>query len=200
MAFIGHPLFYGVSMTKYVSIENNIVTYIGTRTEKENTEPTIQWIMVDDDVDVQIGYRYDKLQRSFSRVRQSVQTEKQNLLAKVNYIYDQTSKKILADFPEEEVKTFPFQVMELLAYPAYLNGDAAAEPIMLKAIAHQRGVSLEDIILRLRGLSNQLRFILGTVVGMRQHLEDEIRAATTHHRLDILSMEVAKFAKGEYKQ
>lgn len=188
-------------MAKYVIINNkNIVTYIGTRHEMENTEPNIQWVLVDDNVDVALGFRYNPEEKKFHRVRQSLQTEKEKLLAKVNYIYDQTSKRILLDFPEEEVKTFPFQIMELLKYQDYLAGDENAEPVMLKAIAFQRYLTVEDIIPRLRKLSSTLMTYLGTVVGARQHLEDEIKAAATHERLDILVLEVEKFARGEYRK
>lgn len=188
------------STTKHVLLKGDIVTYIGTKEEAQNSEPGLQWMEVAIDMPVEVGYRYYSKTKSFVRARGSLDYEKKRLLGEVNYAYDLMSKKILSSFPEEEVKTFPFQVSELSVYNGYKAGDEGADPIMLKAIAYQRGIPLDILVERTQELATHLKHTLGTMVGRRQWLEQEILEALDFHRLDIIEMEVENFKKGVFRK
>ncbi|MCU9997899.1 hypothetical protein H0G77_02035 [[Pasteurella] aerogenes] len=90
------------------------------------------------------------------------------------------------NYPQAEIDSFFRQEAEALAYQA----DHKAPTPMLSQIAENRGVALDELVVKVLEKSTQFAVAMGALIGIRQGFEDRILAATEQAELDEIEKEV----------
>lgn len=96
-------------------------------------------------------------------------------LQRINAETDSMLKELSAQYPEREVLSWDQQLLEA-------QNAEAPRPLLL-ALATARGIDLEELVQRVLAKAEQYALVSGTILGVRQHLEDLIDAAQTQEDL-----------------
>ena len=115
--------------------------------------------------------------------------EKEELILQLADKTDALKAGLLVGYPQTEIDSFYRQEKEALAWQA----DKKAETPMLKKIAELRGVPFEVLVEKVIEKANILADTIGSIIGIRQKIEDRINAATEQAELDAIKNEVEKW-------
>lgn len=96
-------------------------------------------------------------------------------LAEINTACDAALATMTGGYPQAELLTFDKQEAEARAY---LIDPTTATPL-LSALATGRGISLDELVLRVIAKANAFAVTSGQIIGQRQALEDRLDAAET---------------------
>ena len=96
-----------------------------------------------------------------------------HLLNRVNELFSSKSNALTSLFPVNEVSTWPQQKAEAEAYLL----DETAEVPFLQLVAGIRGISLEDIVLKVLTKASGFSTFVGNLLGRKQALEDLIESS-----------------------
>lgn len=167
--------------------DKNLVVYIGNETEKNNSEPSTEWIeLTDEEVAVvKIGYLFRRDKGVFERVRQPIKEEQKRLLEKNVDIYSQKMGALLSGYDYYEIMTFPYQTQDLLNYRKMERGEYG-ELWFLPALCAARGIPLDMLIPKLEDKIRLFSKASGYVTGMKQRFEDRIPYAENYDLIDEL--------------
>lgn len=173
-------------MLKYAMLDKgNIVIYIGTQQEMENTERGTVWVPIPENEleNVRLGFQWRPDLKRFERVRLSLKKEKERLLDLNIQIYIEKMTFVLQGYDYYEIMTFPYQTQDLLSYRQIEAGERA-DLIFLPALCDARGISLSDLIPRLEKKIKQFAYISGYLTGMKQKFEERIELSDRYEYLD----------------
>lgn len=173
-------------MLKYAMLdEGNIVIYIGTQQEKDNTEKGTVWVPIPEEEvqNVKLGYQWRPDLNKFERVRLSLPKEKARLLDLNIQIYIEKMTFVLQGYDYYEIMTFPYQTQDLLSYRQIEVGERA-ELLFLPALCDARGIPLNELIPRLEKKIKQFAYISGYLTGMKQKFEERIELSDRYEYLD----------------
>lgn len=92
-------------------------------------------------------------------------------LQRINAETDNLLKELSAQYPEREVLSWDQQLLEAQ--------NAEAPRPLLQALATARGVELDELSQRVLAKAQQYALASGTILGVRQRLEDLLDAAQT---------------------
>ncbi len=118
-----------------------------------------------------------------------LEKKKNNMIKKLADKTDSFKTQLLVGYPQAEIDSFSRQEAEALAYQA----DHKAPTPMLSQIAENRGVTLEELVVKVLEKSAQFAVAMGAVIGIRQGFEDRILAAQTQEELEQIEKEVEKW-------
>lgn len=96
-------------------------------------------------------------------------------LAAINAQCDAAVAQMVADYPDQEVLSWPQQVKEAMA----LEADAQAPAPLLQAIASARGLELPELAGRVLAKMHAFAVASGALFGRRQAAEDLLGLAAT---------------------
>lgn len=105
-------------------------------------------------------------------------------LAEINAQCDALLKSLVATYPETEQQTFYKQDAESAAYLA----DASAKTPFLAGLAAARGISLEEMVHRVRAKTDAFVALSASVCGQRQAMEDALDACETVEAVQALAV------------
>lgn len=108
---------------------------------------------------------------------------KRDKLAEINRAYTQAVQTLGADYPEDEQKSWPVQIME--ARELVANPDA--DTPWIDAAASDRGITREALADLIIAQDTAYRVIHGGLSGTRQRLRDEIDAAESPGDLEQIT-------------
>ncbi|UWZ92180.1 hypothetical protein HZ320_00090 [[Pasteurella] aerogenes] len=114
---------------------------------------------------------------------------KDKLIKKLADKTDNFKAQLLIGYPQAEIDSFFRQEAEALAYQA----DHKAPTPMLSQIAENRGVALEELVVKVLEKSTKFAVAMGALIGIRQGFEDRILAATEQAELEEIEKEVEKW-------
>lgn len=121
--------------------------------------------------------------------QQSLATQQAVLIQKIADKADHFKSQILTGYPQAEIDSFYRQEKEALAYQA----DPQAEIPMLRAIATQRGISLEELVEKILSKAALFAGVMGAIIGQRQALEDHILIAKNQAELTACEQEIEQW-------
>lgn len=176
-------------MTKYAMLDDgNIVTHIGTKQDKDNTEKTVKWIQLSaaEEHVVQVGYQWRPDKGIFERVRLPLDEERERILEKNIKIYSDKMGLILSGYDYYEIMTFPYQTQDLINYRAVERGEATSDLWFLPALCQARGLPVSIVVDRLEEHVRKFAKVSGYITGMKQKFEERINYAPTYEMLDEL--------------
>ena len=167
--------------------DKNLVVYIGNETEKNNSEPSTEWVQLTDEevAVVKIGYLFRRDKGIFERVRQPIKEEQKRLFEKNVDIYSQKMSALLSGYDYYEIMTFPYQTQDLLNYRKMERGEYG-ELWFLPALCAARGIPLDMLIPKLEDKIRLFSKASGYVTGMKQRFEDRIPYAENYDLIDEL--------------
>lgn len=96
-------------------------------------------------------------------------------LAEINAAADQAMAVLTATYPDREIATFDKQESEARAYAA----DPTTSTPLLSALAQARGISFDELVHKVLANANAFTTALGSIIGQRQALKDQLNACTT---------------------
>lgn len=96
-------------------------------------------------------------------------------IAAINTDMEAAAAALTADYPPSEKLSWPIQEQEALAWQA---DNTTATPY-IDALALERGIARVDYLQRTLAKVQQFRAASAQLIGKRQRLEDQIKAATT---------------------
>lgn len=176
-------------MTKYAMLDDgNIVTHIGTKQDRDNTEKTVKWIQLSaaEEHVVQVGYQWRPDKGIFERVRLPLDEERERILEKNIKIYSDKMGLILSGYDYYEIMTFPYQTQDLINYRAVERGEATSDLWFLPTLCQARGLPVSIVVDRLEEHVRQFAKVSGYITGMKQKFEERINYAPTYEMLDEL--------------
>ncbi|MGE8691093.1 MAG: hypothetical protein ACN6PJ_28375 [Achromobacter sp.] len=95
--------------------------------------------------------------------------------AEINAAYEAATAALALGYPESERETWPVQIMESAAV---LAGEEVDTP-WIDAAAVARGISRDQLAIKIRDMDVLYRQISGALTGKRQALRDLVQAAQT---------------------
>lgn len=104
---------------------------------------------------------------------QALDAARDAAIERVNNAYAVAVAPVTAGYPEAEQKTWSRQEREALAFVQ----DSTAECPLLRRIADQRGLTMDDLTARVLENVGVYEKIAGDTTGIRQRLESEIESA-----------------------
>ena len=108
-------------------------------------------------------------------------------LSEINSACDAILNQAVASYPQSEILTFDQQVEEVKAYQQ--TGNPASAPL-LSALAGARGISLDELCLRVITKRAQFSTLSGIIIGQRQHLEDVLDTLETVEAVQALEVDI----------
>lgn len=117
----------------------------------------------------------------------SLQQAKGLKLAEINDACDAILDAAVSSYPQSEILTFDQQVEEVKAYQQ--TGNPASAPL-LSALAGARGISLDELCLRVITKRAQFSTLSGIIIGQRQHLEDVLDTLETVEAVQALEVDI----------
>lgn len=99
-------------------------------------------------------------------------------LQRINAETDNLLKELSAQYPEREVLSWDQQLLEAQ--------NAEAPRPLLQALATARGIDLDELTHRVLAKAQQYALASGTILGVRQRLEDLLDAAQTQADLHLV--------------
>jgi hypothetical protein len=103
--------------------------------------------------------------------------EKAAKLAEINDWFEDATKQLVAGIPDIEQKSWPQQ----------LNEAYGVRPLsMLLSMAQGRGITVEDLIAKIKYKADQYNQFYGYLQGRRDAVEDQIKAMPDSGQLDRL--------------
>lgn len=96
-------------------------------------------------------------------------------LSEINAAVDKAIATLTADYPDWEISTFGKQEAEARAYTA----DPTTSTPLLSALAQARGISFDELVHKVLANANAFTTALGSIIGQRQALKDQLNACTT---------------------
>lgn len=102
---------------------------------------------------------------------------------------DQLKSQILVGYPQAEIDSFYRQEKEALAY----QDNPLAEIPMLRAIAAQREMPIEELVQKVLAKAALFAGVMGGIIGHRQHLEDKILFAKNSAELTACEEEIEQW-------
>ena len=108
-------------------------------------------------------------------------------LSEINSVCDAILNQAVASYPQSEILTFDQQVEEVKAYQQ--TGNPASAPL-LSALAGARGISLDELCLRVITKRAQFSTLSGIIIGQRQHLEDVLDTLETVEEVQALEVDI----------
>lgn len=93
----------------------------------------------------------------------------------INAAYTAAAAALAHGYPDAERETWPVQIMESAIVLAAGEG---ATP-WIDAAAPARGITREELAVKIRDMDQQYRQIIGGLTGKRQVLRDRVQAAET---------------------
>ncbi|MDF3858082.1 hypothetical protein P3W70_06980 [Achromobacter denitrificans] len=113
---------------------------------------------------------------TFEELRADKETE-------INWAYATAAAAALSEgYPDAERETWPVQIMESAAV---LAGAEVSTP-WIDAAAPARGITREELAVKIRDMDVQYRQISGALTGKRQALRDLVQAAATPEDLALI--------------
>lgn len=114
---------------------------------------------------------------------------KQDLVQKIADKTDLIKSQILVGYPQAEIDSFYRQEKEALAYQA----DPQADVPMLRAIAAQREMPLDELVEKVLAKAALFAAVMGGIIGQRQALEDHILMAKNQAELTACEQEIEQW-------
>ena len=108
-------------------------------------------------------------------------------LAEINAQCDVILDTAVSSYPQSEIMTFDQQVSEVEKYQS--SGNPASAPL-LSALADARGISLDELCLRVMTKRAQFSVLSGIIIGQRQRLEDILDTLTTVAEVQALDVQI----------
>lgn len=108
-------------------------------------------------------------------------------LAEINAQCDVILDTAVSSYPQSEVLTFDQQVSEVEKYQSSSNPASAP---LLSALADARGISLDELCLRVMTKRAQFSVLSGIIIGQRQRLEDILDTLTTVAEVQALDVQI----------
>jgi hypothetical protein len=123
----------------------------------------------------------------FEMPQPELDVAKQMKLQEINSVCDAILNQAVASYPQSEILTFDQQVEEVKAYQQ--TGNPASAPL-LSALAGARGISLDELCLRVITKRAQFSTLSGIIIGQRQHLEDVLDTLETVEEVQALEVDI----------
>ena len=117
----------------------------------------------------------------------TIEEAKAAKLAAINAQCDVILDTAVSSYPQSEVLTFDQQVSEVEKYQT--SGNPASAPL-LSALADARGISLDELCLRVMTKRAQFSVLSGIIIGQRQRLEDILDTLTTVAEVQALDVQI----------
>lgn len=100
--------------------------------------------------------------------------KKSRMLSHFNEVFNQLISQVKISYPPTEVESWAKQEKEAREYLA----DNSSAATIVRAIALARGVPVQILAQKIVDKADQYGQVVGTLIGTRQMLEDQIQAAT----------------------
>ena len=107
-------------------------------------------------------------------------------LSEINAAADRAIATLTATYPDRELATFDKQESEARAYAA----DATASTPLLSALAHARGIPLDELVRRVLAKADAFAVASGSIIGQRQALEDRLDVCTTVEEVQSIAVNI----------
>ena len=138
--------------------------------------------------DFQEGYTpYMRVGEWVNMPNTTLEEAKTTKLAEINSACDAVLNQAVSTYPQSEILTFDQQVEEVKAYQQ--TGNPASAPL-LSALAGARGISLDELCLRVITKRAQFSTLSGIIIGQRQHLEDVLDTLETVEAVQALEVDI----------
>lgn len=116
----------------------------------------------------------------------NLQKAKTTKLSEINAACDEILNTAVNTYPQTEVLTFDQQATEADKYLS--TGDEADAPL-LAALAAGRGITLDELVQRVKAKTTAFTALSGTIIGQRQALEDQLDACETVEEVQLISVD-----------
>lgn len=117
----------------------------------------------------------------------TLEEAKTTKLSEINAACDAILDSAVSSYPQSEILTFDQQVEEVRTYQQ--TGNPASAPL-LSALAGARGISLDELCLRVITKRAQFSTLSGIIIGQRQHLEDVLDTLETVEAVQALEVDI----------
>lgn len=118
-----------------------------------------------------------------------LEQKKERLIKQIADKTDQIKSQILVGYPQAEIDSFYRQEKEALAYQA----DPQADVPMLRAIAAQREMPLDELVEKVLAKAALFAGVMGGIIGQRQAIEDHILMAKNQAELTACEQEIEQW-------
>lgn len=160
---IGDGRYYDCMLAKYVEIPDpSKQIVLLTRGGKPSDEDYLKSTL--------IFYKY--------KVGDELKTLEEVKADKLNEINNKCTEALDAmtpTYPDKELLTFDQQKQEALAYLA----DSNANCPLVEALSKNRGMNMKTLCEKIIAKANTFSFVSGSIIGQRQHYEDQLNTCTT---------------------
>lgn len=116
----------------------------------------------------------------------NIQKAKTTKLSEINAACDEILNTAVNTYPQTEVLTFDQQATEADKYLS--TGDEADAPL-LAALAAGRGITLDELVQRVKAKTTAFTALSGSIIGQRQALEDQLDACETVEEVQLISVD-----------
>ena len=150
---------------------------------------------VEEDVDssrldaCDLGFEYQETDAGIRKVwiyTPNIQKAKTTKLSEINAACDEILNTAVNTYPQTEVLTFDQQATEADKYLS--TGDEADAPL-LAALAAGRGITLDELVQRVKAKTTAFTALSGSIIGQRQALEDQLDACETVEEVRLISVD-----------
>lgn len=116
----------------------------------------------------------------------NLQKAKTTKLSEINAACDEILNTAVNTYPQTEVLTFDQQATEADKYLS--TGDEADAPL-LAALAAGRGITLDELVQRVKAKTTAFTALSGSIIGQRQALEDQLDACETVEEVQLIPVD-----------
>lgn len=136
-----------------------------------------------------LGFEYLETDAGIRKVwiyTPNLQKAKTTKLSEINAACDEILNTAVNTYPQTEVLTFDQQATEADKYLS--TGDEADAPL-LAALAIGRGITLDELVQRVKAKTTAFTALSGSIIGQRQALEDQLDACETVEEVQLISVD-----------
>lgn len=136
-----------------------------------------------------LGFEYRETDAGIRKVwvyTPNLQKAKTTKLSEINAACDEILNTAVNTYPQTEVLTFDQQATEADKYLS--TGDEADAPL-LAALAAGRGITLDELVQRVKAKTTAFTALSGSIIGQRQALEDQLDACETVEEVQLIPVD-----------
>lgn len=108
-------------------------------------------------------------------------------LSEINAACDEILNTAVNTYPQTEVLTFDQQATEA---DKYLSTGNEADAPLLAALAAGRGITLDELVQRVKAKTTAFTALSGSIIGQRQALEDRLDACETVEEVEAIDANI----------
>jgi hypothetical protein len=109
-------------------------------------------------------------------------------IREINDEYSIRAGAVKIDTPEDEIKSWPTQESEAIAF----SQDPGASTPFLDELAKNRGIPKDLLVEKVLEKVAKYKSFMGQLTGIRQKIEDKIKAATTKKEVEKITWPISE--------